>query len=882
MPTSDNKAPLQIVGVGCSSAGLTDFLNVLRGLDGRLPQAIVLVVSDTEPTEKSVLQQIENCCHFPISEVTEPVKLVPGRIYVAATKTNLDLDGDKLVAHSWTGDNPHSPVDHLFKSIASEAKRNGVGVILSGNGTDGTLGLREISEAGGTTIVQTSKTASEPSMPESAESLGVVDYVLSPAEISSELLQMAVRSEDESNGDNTDLTEQIVAAIPLITAAIDTHTDNDFKHYRTTTLVRRIRRRIAVLKIESVDSYIELLHSSREEANKLFRELLISVTEFFRDAESFETLAANVLSKYIDERTSSVAVAKDDPLRIWVAGCATGEEAYTVAILLLEQMKRTGKTIPVQIFATDLDDRALQVARAGAYPIGISDQVSEQRLKEYFYKRANQYFVNKEVRKLVVFSAHNLISDPPFTKQDLILCRNLLIYLGTHLQRKLIPLFHYALKPTGHLFLGPSESMSSHKELFTAIDVKHRIYQRKSTAISGPSVTEMPALSLGLHSNPRHESETDVDLYQYGQRIMLDEFSPQWAIIDDEGRIQTLSADTSAFLQLSAGAFENNIFKLARSGLKLGLRAAFSEAKKHRRRVVSENLSIPVHGGLQRVNITVQPMPEAGNETSMHFVVFQKAGEPMHRDDAVEADSGLSVVSQAKAGSLIDHLESELAATRNDLERTVQELETANEELKSTNEELLSMNEELQSANEELNTSKEELQASNETLARSNSDLENLFRSSNTATLFLDKSNCIRNFTPAMSAIYGLRKVDLGRPLAELTCKVAAMPDLPSVEQLAADQRAGNQTIETTDGRWFIRRVFPYKSATKEADGLILTFSEVTDLRIGQQRLEMALKGGDLVLGIWTWSPINRGVQRVMIPFSDTPNRLNHGAWIRF
>ncbi|MBB3209228.1 two-component system CheB/CheR fusion protein [Rhodopirellula rubra] len=849
MSASDNQSPLQIVGVGCSSAGLGDFLDVLRGLDGRLPQAIVLVVSETEPSEKSVLQQIENRCHFPISEVTDSVTLAPGRIYVASAKTNLELDGDKVVAHPWTGDNPHSPVDHLFTSIASQAKRNSVGVILSGAGTDGTLGLREISEAGGTTIVQSSKTASEPSMPESAESLGVVDYVLSTKEISSELLQLAERSDDDHNADNADLTEQIIAAIPLITAAIDKHTDNDFKHYNTTTLVRRIRRRISVLKIENVDSYLELLQSSREEAAKLFRELLISVTEFFRDAESFEALASSVLAKCIDERSAQAADDNDDPLRIWVAGCATGEEAYTVAILLLEQMKRIGKTIPVQIFATDLDDRALQVARAGAYPIGISDQVSDQRLNDYFHKRANQYFVNKEVRKLVVFSAHNLISDPPFTKQDLILCRNLLIYLGTHLQRKLIPLFHYALKPTGHLFLGPSESMSSHKELFAAIDVKHRIYQRKSTAISGPSVNEMPALSLGRYSSPTHESETEVDLFQYGQRIMLDEFAPQWAIIDDEGRIQTLSADTSAFLQLTAGDFENNIIKLAHSGLKLGLRAAFSEAKKHRRRVVSENLSIPVDGGLQRVNITVQPMPEAGNGTSMHFVVFQKAGEPMHRDDAVDADCGISGISQAKAGSLIDHLESELAATRNDLERTVQELETANEELKSSNEELLSMNEELQSANEELNTSKEELQASNETLARSNSDLENLFRSSNTATLFLDKSNCIRNFTPAMSAIYNVREVDLGRPLVELTSKAVAMSALPTMEQLAADPAAGNETIETTDGRWFIRRVFPYKSATKEADGLILTFSDVTELRVGQQRLEMALKGGDL--GAW-------------------------------
>ena len=831
-------------------AGLTDFQDVSRGLEGNLAQAIVLVVSEVEQAEKSVLQEIEHICHFPVCEVIESVELTPGRIYVAAAKVNLEFDGDRLIAKPSLGDNPYPPIDQLFTSIANHAKHRGVGVILSGDGTDGTLGLRQISEAGGTTIVQDPKTADEPSMPASAESLGMVDYILSPEEISHELLQLAQRSIDQSKGESSKLTEQIIVSIPSITAAINKQTDNDFKHYKTTTLVRRIRRRLSVLKIDNVDSYIELLESSREEATKLFRELLISVTEFFRDSESFETLASSVLAKWINEQKSQSPDEAEKSLRIWVAGCATGEEAYSIAILLIEQMKKAGKTIPVQIFATDLDDRALQVARAGAYPTGIAEQVSAERLNAYFYKRANRYFVNKEVRRLVVFSAHNLISDPPFTKQDLILCRNLLIYLGTHLQRKLIPLFHYALRPNGYLFLGPSESMSSHKELFAAVDVKHRIYQRKATAISRTSVSEMPSVSLGRYANPTDESETEVDLFQYGQRIMLDEFAPQWAIIDDEGRIQTLSSDPSHFLKLGGGAFENNIIKLAHSGLKLGLRAAFSEAKKHRRRIISENLSIPVDGGLQRVNITVQPMPEAGKEASMHFVVFQKSGEPMQRDNIEEdSDVGVLSITQAKAGSLIDHLESELAATRNDLERTVQELESANEELKSSNEELLSMNEEFQSANEELNTSKEELQASNETLARSNSDLENLFRSSNTATLFLDQSNCIRNFTPAMSAIYGLRETDIGRPLAELTSKIVAASDLPTIEQLAEAQEQGNETLETTDGRWFIRRVFSCKTADGMSDGIIVTFTEVTELRIGQQRLEMALKGG--YLGAW-------------------------------
>jgi two-component system, chemotaxis family, CheB/CheR fusion protein len=840
------KPPSLIVGIGASSGGLESIQTILRGLPSDASFAVVVVQHVNSEGEEMLAQLLSKICPLPVRQVEGPVQVAAGVVYIAPARCCLEIKEGKLRAIEPSTSTRHATIDYFLASLATDQKERAVGIVLSGNGTDGTLGLKSISDEGGMTMAQSSESAKVPSMPESAASLGIIDYILAPAMIASELVHHAEQMEvaDDSESPSS-LNRQIIEALPAITAAVEKQTENDFKHYKTTTLVRRIRRRIQVLKITSVDSYVELLQSSREEAQRLFRELLISVTEFFRDPETFEALAEAVLAKRF------AANGGHDPMRVWVAGCATGEEAYSVAILILEAMDDLPQRVPVQIFATDLDDRALQTARAGSYPVGIQEQVSPDRLRRFFTKRANRYFVNKEVRDLIVFSAHNLISDPPFTKQDLILCRNLLIYLGSHLQKKLIPLFHYAIKPGGHLFLGPSESMSGHKELFIPIDAKHRIYQRKLTAIGSPSVGDMPSLSPGRYALHQEAADSEVDLFQFGQRISLDEFAPQWAIVDDDAQIYALSADPSAYLRLSGGTFKNNLISLAHSGLKLGLRAAFSDAKKTRRRVIAENLSVPVDGGTQRVSITVQPMPEVGQDASLHFVAFQNIGEPLHLGEADDAGwhPSVSGVSYDKAKSLIDQLESELATTRSDLERTVQELEAANEELKSSNEELLSMNEELQSANEELETSKEELIRSNDTLARSNSDLENLLQSTSIATIFLDKQYRIRNYTPAAKAIYALIESDIGRPLVDLSHKVESMPVLPTIAEMKELDQPIENTVHVEDGRWFIRRVHPYRAANGTADGIVVTFTDVTELRTNQQRLEMALHGGSL--GAW-------------------------------
>lgn len=766
-----------------------------------------------------------------VVDVEVPIEIQPGNIYFPPSGLALELQKGSLTAKVLNLNEQSAPIDHFFTSLAEDKKEFAVGVVLSGMGTDATLGLKAIADAGGMTIAQSLGTAAECSMPNSAAALGGVDHILPPEAIAKEICHHAQHMQEfDDNNDAGGLNRQIIIAIPQIAAAVEKHTQNDFKHYKTTTLTRRIRRRIHVLKLNSVDGYIELLKTSREEALRLFRDLLISVTAFFRDPQAFDALGRDVLSPLVEQHEG------EGPLRVWVPGCATGQEAYSIAIALAEILEDCDQRIAVQIFATDLDERALSIARGGGYPIGIQDEVSEQRLRKYFTKRGNRYFVTKKIRDMIVFSAHNLISDPPFTKVDLISCRNLLIYLGSHLQKKLIPLFHYALKPGGFLFLGPAETLSVNRELFRTLHTKYRLFQRRVTALDRPQVLEIPMINLNRHSSEAENGTGEVDLFRFAQQIILGEFSPQWAIVNDEGQIQTLSSDPAPFLKMSGGNFKNNIIAMAHENLRIGLRAAFSESKAHRRRALAEDMSFPVDGGLQRVHITVQPMPEMGQDASLHLVVFHRIGTPLQ----VDSDPGsVTVVEGARlvdssAVQVINQLELELSRTREALERTVQELETSNEELKSSNEELLSMNEEIQSANEELETSKEELQTSNETLIRSNNDTQNLLRSTRIATIFLDNELRIRGFTPAVTEIYPLVDTDIGRKLTQFAPAIDGMPRIPDPQSLADDSVA-EEIIDDVNGKSYIRRAMSYRTPSGENDGLIVTFNDVTELSNSQQ-----------------------------------------------
>ncbi len=794
--------------------------------------AFVLAIGSAAPSDSSPTTRELPLDGLITLFADQSIALEAGCVYAPAMGVAAEIRGGRLTAVSLASDEQAAPIDHLFASIAVHCKEFSVGIILSGAGTDGTLGLRAIGDIGGMTIAQEIDSADERSMPQAAATLGTVDHVLSPDQIPVEILHYAQHMQElDDIDDSSDLNRQIIVAIPRIAAAVEKHTQNDFKHYKTTTLTRRIRRRIHVLKLNTVEAYIDLLQTSREEALRLFRDLLISVTAFFRDPKAFDSLARDVLVPLVQRHEG------DAPLRVWVPGCATGQEAYSIAMLLVEVIEQVNKKVSVQIFATDLDERALSVARTGGYPIGIQDEVVEPRLLKFFVKRGSRYFVTKRIRDMIVFSAHNLISDPPFTKVDLISCRNLLIYLGSHLQKKLIPLFHYATRPGGYLFLGPAETLSVNKELYRVLQAKHRLYQRRVTALDRAATLDVPIMNLNRFGVEIDSSSGEVDLFRFAQQIILGEFSPQWTVVDDAGQIQTLSSDPTPFLKMSGGQFKNNVISMAHENLRIGLRAAFSEAKKHRRRSLAQDMSVPVEGGLQRVHVTVQPMPEMGEDSSLHLVVFHRIGTPLQLDsESGELRGGIaaSKVVDSSAGQAIEQLELELTRTREALERTVQELETSNEELKSTNEELLSMNEELQSANEELETSKEELQTSNEALVQRNNDIQNLLRSTQIATVFLDNDLRIRGFTPAVGEIYDLVETDVGRPLEKFVAEIQPMPPLPRPSSLADDALI-EETIGSSQGRTYIRRTIPYRAPGGDNDGIVVTFSDVTELSNSQQ-----------------------------------------------
>jgi PAS domain S-box-containing protein len=594
-------------------------------------------------------------------------------------------------------------------------------------------------------------------------------------------------------------------------------TGHDFKHYKETTLSRRILRRIHVLRCDTFDDYLSLLESSPDEARALMRDLLIGVTAFFRDPDAFEALKAKVITPLL---------SRDKPglVRLWVAGCSTGPEAYTMAMLVREHLEASGQDREVQIFATDLDERALNVARKGIYPAAMVEHLGAERLARHFTKQGGRYLVNKSVRQMVVFSPHNLIADPPFSKMDLIACRNVMIYMGAHLQKKLISVFHYVLRDSGYLFLGSSEAVTGHGDLFRVVDSRARIAQRKDVGArsAGPR-QPLENAPVSWQSNP---SGPEQNLAAISQRIMLDEFAPPYLIATEDGQITYASARVGAFLEVPEGQYVNNLIRVVHSGIRTGVRAAWSQALKSRRKSVHEGLTMGPDHDRRRTRIVVQPMPELGEYTGTYMVVFFDLGQM----------TGTDTLSTANPDNdrLFADLEADLFKAREELERLVQDLEGANEELKSSNEELLSMNEELQSANEELESSAEEIERANNALEDANSDLVNLLSSTQIATIFLDGGGNLRRFTPAAGEFYNITQQDVGRPLAHFTHRFANLPPMPAQSELAT---VSETEAVRDDGRVYLRRVTPYATENGTLSGIVVTFVDISGAKQAEDRI---------------------------------------------
>ncbi|MDG4882902.1 CheR family methyltransferase [Mesorhizobium sp. WSM4884] len=835
---ANQSEPFPIIGIGASAGGIGALQKFFPEVPANSGFAYV-VIQHLDAEHESVLASIiQRCTTIETQTATESMEIEPDRIYVIPPGVSVTVEKHRFhIARMAANRAKRTPIDDFFTSLARETAETAAGVILSGTGSDGTIGLRAIKEHGGLTLAQ--EGAEYDGMMRSAVQSGLVDMVLPAEQMAAKLVgyfSHAKRPESERERRKGEVAEQL----SRIAALLRVRTGHDFSGYKDNTILRRIQRRMQVLQIDDPTAFYERLRDEPQQVDLLFQDLLIGVTSFFRDPQAFEALERIVIPKLFEDRKS------DETIRVWVPGCATGEEAYSIAMLLKESAPRGAASPNLQIFATDIDERALEVARAGRYPATIATDVTPKRLKEFFSREDGTYRVSADLREICLFSAHNLLRDPPFSKLDLIACRNLLIYMGPELQEKIVPIFHYALRNNGYLFLGSSENVTRHGRLFSTIDKASRIFQKRS-GIAMQRLPEFPLAAARQAPPIARRGTTATTLREVAERVLVERYSPVYVVINADGELMHSSAGTGKYLELAAGAPDHNVFSMARRGLRMDLRAALHKAVSTGQAAVQNKISIGTNGGRQTISLAVQPLPPDGSSDPLYMLVFRDVGsikpeaedEPVHTTDDVESAN-------------VSQLEKELRETRERLQITTEELESSNEELKSSNEELSSINEELQSSNEELETSKEELQSINEELqtvnaelnirvdelSRANNDMANLLESTQIATVFLDRELCIKSFTPTARDLFRLVESDVGRPLAHVRPRFPADGLQTDMEQVL--HRLG--TIERQIGgvdnaKRYMMRVLPYRTVDNVIAGVVVTFVDVTKIAQAEERI---------------------------------------------
>jgi len=834
-----------VVGLGASAGGLAALTRFLDDLPAETGLCFVVVTHLADDRASQLGAILGRHSPVPVSTIEDGDRLTPDHVHVLPEGAILTVEGDRLKLEPRTTDGREKRlIDIFLSSLAEAVGEYAVGVILSGRDGDGTLGLKAIKSAGGLTMAQAPDDPSGPAapeMPQSAISSGLVDIAL-PAEEIGPRLAAIVRDFGKLGaiGDNSEDGDGLSAELPEIARILKRHSGHDFSGYKSRTFLRRVRRRMQIVQATSPEDYIERLRASAMEPAALFRDLLIGVTAFFRDNEAFEMLAQRAIPEVLGN------AGPRDTVRVWVPACATGEEVYSIAILLREAAEGMDSPPRMQIFATDIDEAALSVARSGRYPPALMESVSEERRRRWFQREGGGWQVRKELREICVFSPHSVLRDPPFSRMDLVSCRNLLIYFGPELQRQVLPTLHYALRPGGFLFLGTSEGLGSHGHLFETVDKRSRLFRasegRRSARAPIPDLSAISAASPG----GRAGDSTFPPLRQAVETRVLDRYAPPHVVIDAEGEVIYFSARTGRYLEAPAGLPSRKLLAIARRGLRADLAAALTEAQRtggtvHRTGLVmtdeDEDATSP-----RSVTLTVEPLT-TGASAAQFLILFTPAPD---RPEADELDDH----------QLTAHLEAELRETRERLQASTEEYETALEELKATNEELVSVNEEAQSTNEELGASQEELQSLNEELAtinaelgdkiesldRANTDLQNLFDSSRVATVFLDHDLTIRNFTPAASAFFNLRDADMGRPLTDLASRLD-YPDLAEhlSEVLATGNEVEHQLPRDAEGRHHVARLFPYRYGDASIRGVVVTFLDVTRLAAAEGRQEVLI-----------------------------------------
>jgi two-component system CheB/CheR fusion protein len=840
-------APFPIVGMGASAGGLEAFEQFFRNVPPDCGMAFVLV-SHLDPSHVSILTEIlQRTTAMPVVEVQDQMAVAPNGVYVIPP--NRDMAIFHGVLQLSVPEQPRGlrmPIDAFLRSLADDQGENAIGIILSGTGTDGTLGLRAILGGGGVSLVQEPATAKYDGMPVSAIRAGYATHVLPVEKMSKVLLAgihtLAVRQEAQP-------APAAVSGMNRILMLLRSGTGHDFSSYKKSTIGRRIERRMTQHNIEDTETYARYLKENPAEVKLLFKELLINVTSFFRDTEAFVTLKSDILPLLFEGKP------EDYVIRVWVAGCATGEEAYSIAMLLREFMDETRQELKIQIYSTDLDEDAIAVARAGIYPPNIAQDVDPVRLRRFFVKEEAGYRMKKDVREMVVFATQNIIKDPPFTRLDLLSCRNVMIYLEPELQNRLIPAFHYALKPGGVLFLSPSESIGNHHELFAPINRKLKFYRAIGTADSTRAV-----LSGGLlwtrNPNAKEPAQMtkltkETDFAELTKRILLQSFAPAAVVTDLKGNILFVHGDTGKYLRPAPGQATLNVVDMARDGMQLELRAILNSAGQGES-TISREVSFKSNGDSHAVRISLHPMVDADASSKLMLISFQDVahptpGKPVRRKGAAPRHGEIRRV---------EELEHELAYAKENLQATIEEQQASNEELKSTNEELQSTNEELQSTNEELETSKEELQSVNEELITVNAelqskieqlfgmqnDMKNLIDNINGGTIFLDGHLKIKRFTREAAQIYRLVATDVGRPLCDIKSNIQDENLLADAQAVLDSLTPQEHEVRTVGGTCYLVRIQPYRTLENVIDGVVLTFIDISKRVAAEVGEKLALK----------------------------------------
>jgi len=862
-----------IVGIGASAGGLA----ILQRFFGALPRdpgLAFVVVQHLDPTHKSeTAELLEKRSSLPVVEVTDRQRVEVNRVYVIPPDRDLAIR-DRVLHLTKPAERRglRMPIDSFLRTLAEDQQERAVAIILSGNGTDGTQGLKAVKAVGGLTVVQDPETAEYDGMPRSAVSTHMVDFVQPIEKVPEILLRYAQHPYARQEGGSQLLVDKAPGQLQAILALLRARTKHDFGSYKKGTISRRIERRMSLNHLDDVDQYIRFLQSHPTEIKELFSDLLISVTSFFREPPAWAFLEKSVLPRLVE--------AHDDgtPLRAWVPGCATGEEAYSVAMVLLEAVQAADRGMSIQVFASDLDQSALEFARAGIYPESIAADISPDRLRRFFIKGENNYQVSKQVREMVVFAPQNLISDPPFSRIDLITCRNLLIYLAPEIQRRVVSLFHFALREGGYLFLGNAESVGPNADLFDPASKKWRIYRRlgptRHDRLELPIGTRLGQLGELDAGAPAIATPTKDKLLATAQGLVLQRYVPASAVVNAKQQILYLFGPTERYLVQPTGQLTPDLLTWAREGIRSKLAATLRGATQGRKRV--STTAAKVSGDeTEMVGITVEPLMGPPEAEGLLLVVF----EP--RPGAAPAPPSEA---EHSAETALPQLEYEVSILREQLRTSAEQFESSNEELKSANEEMMSMNEELQSTNEELETSKEELQSLNEELSTvngqleskiqeveaTNDDLKNLLSSTNLATIFLDRHYRIKRFTPAMTQLLSLLPTDLKRPLADFARKFTDRRLLADAESVLETLTPREAEVRTESGRSYLRKILPYRTEEDRIEGVVITFTDLTERRKAEQaRAELAaiVESSDVAIvgetldgNITSW---NRGAQEM-------------------